>query len=147
MKKAMVLVAVGCIIIGYILGALYSKQLVTPPSDHEAIAKQVIVYDKTYGRAQTLVFVEAGTGQMLSLIRLEFTPQTKDYKYSFWVFKTGNDVNAVMWIWGPGDDGKTYSVEVARLMGNEAEITYPGGKATWPAGSDVGYLGFTVTVG
>jgi hypothetical protein len=50
-----------------------------------------------------------------------------------------------MWIWGPGDDDKTYNVEIARLAGNELEITYPRGKMTFPANSNEGYFGFTVT--
>jgi len=56
-----------------------------------------------------------------------------------------DDVNAVMWIWGPGDDDKTYNVEIARLAGNKLEITYPRGKMTFPANSNEGYFGFTVT--
>jgi hypothetical protein len=141
-------VAIACVvlvILGALIGFYFAPQLKFPRGDHEYVAKQVIVYDKTYGRTQTLVFVESGQGQMLSLVPMQFTPQTVTYKYSFWVFKSGNDVNAVMWIWGPGDDGKTYNVEVARLAGNELEITYPGGKKTFPANSDEGYLAFTVT--
>jgi hypothetical protein len=145
MKKT-VIVAVVFLVLGVLLGFYFAPQFKFPPRDHEAIAKQVTVYDKTYGRTQTLVFVESGQGQMLILVPMQFTPQTVTYAYSFWVFKTGNDVNAVMWIWGPGDDGKTYSVEVARLAGNELEVTYPGGKKTFPANSGEGYLGFTVSV-
>lgn len=144
MKKT-VIVAIAFLVIGACLGYYLAPQLNFPPKDHESIAKQVIVYDKTYGRAQVLVFVESGRGQLLSLVPLQFTDQTKEYQYSFWVFKTGNDVNAVMWIWGPGDDGKTYSVEIARLAANELEIVYPGGKVTFPANSNEGYFGFTTT--
>jgi hypothetical protein len=142
-KTAIVVVVL--VVLGALLGFFLLPQVKSPPRDHEYIAKQVTVYDKTYGCTQILVFVESGRGQMLTLVPMQFTPQTVTYTYSFWAFKTGNDINAVMWIWGPGDDGKTYSVEVARLAGNELEITYPGGKKTFPVNSGEGYLSFLVT--
>lgn len=140
-------VAMAFLLIAIVAVAFYMayNTFSTPPEDHEAIAKQVTVYDATYRRFQELHFIRSGKSRQLSVKALSaFEPQRKEYTYSLWEFRCGDDVNAVMMIWGPGDDGATYAVEIARLACNELEVTYPKGKFTFPKDSDVGYLCFTI---
>jgi len=139
--------AIYFLLIAVVAVALYMvyNNLSAIPEGHEAIANQIVVYDATFGRFQELHFVRSGKTPMLSVKPLSmFQPQTREYTYSLWEFRSGDDVNAVMMIWGPGDDGATYFVEISRLSANELKISYPGGEFTFPRNSDIGYLCFDV---
>jgi len=96
------------------------------PDDHKQLAEKVQVYDATYGRYQTLYFERTGRTKMLSTAPPLWTAQGKEYEYSFWTFRYGDDVNAVMWIWGPDENGK-YAIEIAKLAGDQIDVTWPDG--------------------
>ena len=123
------------VLIGYMASPYIKNWFI--PSDHAQIANAVAVYDATYGRYQTLYFERTGRTKMLSITPL-FTYQDKEYQYSLWTFRYGDDVNAVMMIWGPDENGK-YAIEIAKLAGNQIDVTWPDGSKdtnisfiTWP---------------
>jgi hypothetical protein len=122
------------VLIGYMASPFIKNWFI--PSDHAQIANAVAVYDATYGRYQTLYFERTGRTKMLSTVPT-FAPNT-EYEYSLWTFRCGDDVNAVMWIWGPNENGQ-YAIEIAKLAGNQIDVTWPDGSKdtnilyiTWP---------------
>jgi hypothetical protein len=106
------------------------------PDDHKQLAEKVRVYDATYGRYQTLHFERTGRTKMLSMRPL-WTLQDKEYQYSLWTFTYGDDVNAVMMIWGPDENGK-YCIEIAKLAGNQIDVTWPDGSKD----TNIQYIGW-----
>jgi hypothetical protein len=123
------------ILIGYMASPLIKGWFI--PDDHKQLAEKVQVYDATYGRYQTLYFERTGRTKMLSMRPL-WTYQDKEYQYSLWTFRYGDDVNAVMMVWGPDENGK-YAIEIAKLAGNQIDVTWPDGSKdtnilfiTWP---------------
>jgi len=115
-------------LLGFALSMLFAQSGVNNwliPDDHKQLAEKVQVYDANYGRYQTLCFERAGKSKLLSITPL-WVYQDREYQYSLWTFKYGEDVNAVMMIWGPDENGK-YSIEVAKLAGNQIDVTWPDG--------------------
>jgi hypothetical protein len=136
------------LLLGVALGVaamgIYSGAASFPPSDHQAVANTITVYDLGYQRAQTLSFIRSGQGQQMAIIPMSPFRQNVNYQYSLWEFKVGVDTNAVMQIWGPGDDGATYNVGIGRLCGNQLRITWPTGSFDFN-GTNTGYVSFDVT--
>jgi hypothetical protein len=136
-KLTAVLLLLGTLIVGIILG--YTATSIKNwfiPSDHAQLANAITVYDATYGRLQTLYFERAGRSQLLSITPL-WTYQNREYQYSFWTFRYGDDINAVMLIWGPDEYGNYY-IEIAKLAGNQIDVTWPDGSKT----TDILYAGW-----
>ncbi|MEM3622814.1 MAG: hypothetical protein QXR76_03470 [Candidatus Bathyarchaeia archaeon] len=126
-RTKLALFAVVCLLlgafIGYMASGIISQAMLRP--DHRELAEKVKVYDAVYKRYQNLRFERAGKSKMLSITPL-FVYQEKEYDYSFWTFTYGDDINAVMHIWGPDENGK-YSIEIAKLAGNRMDVTWPDG--------------------
>ena len=138
----LLLIAVIGFLLMYFTISIYPKTV--PPSGHLAVAQQVSVYDATNKRYQNLYFVRSGETRGLTIKTLAAWTPEKSYPYSIWEFRTGDDVNAVMIVGGPADDGSTYGVEVARLMCNEMRVDYPMGTTSFPQGSNSGYCWFEI---
>lgn len=140
------MVAVIILGIGFIGGFLVQSFLEpSPPSDHLAIAEQFEVCDIDYDTDLTLKFIGTSETAMLSVLELDaFALKTREYQLSEWGFYTGKDSNAYLNIWGPGDDGETYSIEFVKMCGNTLELTCPSGTYTLDAEHPT--LGLTITV-
>jgi len=108
-------------------------------SEHQALAKKVVVHDDTVNVTMTLKFIRATT--------------VEGIHYSLWEFQiTPGDADALLAVRGPLADGN-YTVEVSRSANNTITVTYPNGAGisthTWvpadPQGIGDGYILALVT--
>jgi hypothetical protein len=70
----------------------------------------------------------------------------KTYTQSLWLFCAGNDIEATMTIWGAGDDGNTYMIELGRHDGSTMQITLFNQTFTWASRTNQGYVCLNVQV-
>lgn len=125
-KGALMLITV--LIVGFILGSFMGPLFFA--SGHQPIIDQLKVEEPSYsGKFLTVKCVatdnvEYGKGLMYS-----FT-QGKTYPHSTWIFTREGDVELVVSIWGPGDDGVTFNIEVARLTCLEVDVYFKGSPLT-----------------
>lgn len=142
----------GGLLVGVIIGAALVSGFgwiqsggVNIPYDqtHSAIANHVKVRDVTWGRNLAVKHLQTGP--------VEFSPYAPQSIYfpahlqttqSIWVWTSGDDVDAVMCIVGPGNNSKAYVVLLSRMMANEASITCFNQTATWKKDTDVGTVTF-----
>lgn len=142
---------VGALIVGLLIGLVaypfvFSK---SAPSDHKKVIDKITILDTKTSKYLQPTFLGSRRSKWLSLLPLQFSAD-ETYIQSDWGFYTVDgdykDLNAMVSIWGPGDDGVTYNVEVARLMGNPAKIWIGSSEFTWSEGTNVGFFSATVTL-
>lgn len=63
-----------------------------------------------------------------------FTPH-QTYTQSLWTYTSGSDIDVLLVILGPSNDGHTYLVSFSRQMGNSASINGFGMSGGWQQGS------------
>lgn len=135
------------LVVGFVSNPVITQA--TAPADHKTVIDNITIIDTKTNKQLTPRFWGSRTSKMLSLVPLQFSPN-KTYTQSDWGFYSmeGNyaDLNAVVSVWGPSDDGKTYNVEVARLMGNPATITVGQRTFTWSEGTNIGYFYTTIII-
>ena len=134
------------LILGGLLGYVGHKWISqgTVPQYHAKIAGQIMVYDMDYNTTLTCVFIKASKTPMLSTSEL-FTPQVVEYDLSEWGFYTGKEPNAYMNIWGPANDGKTFSIEISKMCSNTLKVSCPEGDFILE--TENAWLSLSITVG
>lgn len=124
----------------------------SPPGDHKELIQKITIVDVTFNRVLQPKYLSGMEKTMMLSVTpmgaFKFGEIYTQTNWGFYSVKDGyEDLNAVVSIWGPGDDGKSYSVEVGRLMGNGAKIFFDGDeKGGWDAGTNEGHVGFTVSL-
>lgn len=132
------------LVIGGCGGLLYSNTFQNQPThEHKAIAERFVVKDVTKDFYLTLKHRHTDIAEFYPTYELQITPG-ETYVQSLWVWCTKDDIDVVMSIWGPGDDGLTYLVVFARMMGNEALITGCDQTIHWMQGTTEGYASLEV---
>jgi len=151
-------VMVTLLIVGVILGAVLttliasSSWVVVSPNVHASIVSQMYIVDTKNNLRLTPKLVDSGTktwGRTFSVFEVG-----KNYQQSTWIWQRYGDTEVVMTIWGPGNDGKTCFIEIAKLGGNpfkvvlgtETKITMPETDQSQSSGSAEGYYWFTITL-
>lgn len=139
------IVLILAIILGGLLGYVAHKYMSqgTVPQYHSEIAELIKIYDLTYNTTLTCVFIKASKTPQLSSLN-EFTPKLVDYDVSEWGYYCGEDPNAYVNIWGPGNDGKTFYIEICKMSGNTLQVDCPDGTFLLETES---YLDLLITVG
>lgn len=128
MQKFVVGFMVGLILGSVIVIFLMPKfGAVLAPSIHKQIAEDFQLIDTETGAILELEFIGSKDTKMLSVTPLSFVIGEK-YTVSEWVWRSGGDPNAYMNIWGPGNDGESYWIEIAKTMGNPLKIVTPWGE-------------------
>ena len=134
-------------LLGYFIGNLITRGQV--PQGHGSIVKQISIVDLNFTRYLTPEFIRASKTPMLSVFSTEtmsaFTGQGPSYYLSEWGWYSGKDSNAYMNIWGPGDDGISFNVEISKMAANTLQVTCPAG--TFTLTNDNAYIGFTLQLG
>jgi hypothetical protein len=91
-------------------------------SEHSKIAEGIKVTDLATGVSMTVKHLLTTESQFYPYAPMSgFTPR-KTYTQSLWMWCSGDDVDMVMNIWGPSDDGHSYEVGFGRFMGNPFKI-------------------------
>jgi len=122
-RTPVILVAVALIIIVLFVnfGGVWNQ----PPSDHQLIIDNVKIHDIDFDTWLTPHYIDSRRSCRLTIVSLGvFTPKTREYQVSEWIYRTDTDPNMAVELWGPGNDGVTYELRLAKLMGNTVEITF-----------------------
>jgi hypothetical protein len=144
------------LVVGILIGALlmtafcyFQSGGTNIPYDQtiNSIANKFTVRDITWSKTLTLKHMLTAPSEIGANAPLDIFPFAyhKTYTQSFWVFCSGNDIDATMCIWGPGDDGKSYMLEFSRVSGNAINIKGYSLDVTWAKGTNEGYA-YTMVV-
>ena len=113
---------------GFFIGSLaggFVGQL-TVPASHKAIVEKIEVKDTKAIFALTPIFVISKTATWGKGIPLSIFDYSSDYTQSTWLWQRYDDVEFVMTIWGPGNDGKTYLIEFGKVSNDPFTISFDG---------------------
>lgn len=126
-KAKAVLVLVAVLFVGAIAG-YFAATLKFPRSDHRWVAQNISIKDKDWNVVFTLECTKVTKAKVgLATFPLE---EGKTYPRSEWMARRDGDIEVYVSIWGPGEDGGIF-VEVAKLAGNEFEVTFVPDGQTW----------------
>ena len=109
-KKTRVGMMLLMLVLGVVLGWFGHTVLVFPPSNHKNIIDKLIITTDSNKLAST--YLKSGTSTWtLSLVTNFLKGGT--YTYSLWTYSYQEDPEVSVCIWGPGEDGSTYQVELS----------------------------------
>jgi len=123
---------------GFLLGSFFGGFIgqLTVPASHKNIVDDMKI--TVFGNPDlTLTCTYLSTAKskwQLSTLQQNFV-QHGTYQYSLWVYSYEGDPEVTACIWGPGEDGKTYQVELSAFwigrsymvkQGDYAPITFTG---------------------
>ena len=138
---------------GFFIGSLAGGFLgqLTVPASHKAIVDDMTVYDTVRQKYLVPYCIGQDKYKPLGIIRLQTFTVDKEYTWTTWVWGSPNEPKnpeLFMVIGGPGNDGKTYGVEMGRMCWDELKVKFPDGKViVFPqvqvAGEvSLGYVGY-----
>ena len=82
-------------------------------SDHKSIADSIKIVDN--GNVLTCKPVDHSENVWGQGLYATVFINGKKYRQSTWLFQRYGDTELVMTIWGPGEDGETYNIELGRV--------------------------------
>lgn len=138
--------------IGGVGGFLYGQgHPVQPPTTHQNIVSSMIINDDKWDIYLIPKCVDASPELVYgehSIISLDAFETGRIYPQSTWIWQRYRDTEVAMTIWGPGEDGITYSIELSKLAGNPFTVKI-GGEVVLimksnPDLIDTGYEGYYV---
>lgn len=101
-----------------------------PTKYHKAIAEQIFVFDSVTDTQMKTEFIKSSKAIMSSIsedYNTRFIAGNRTYVLSEWRFHTEGDVQAYMLIWGAGEDGQSFYVEIGTVTDNELQLNTPKG--------------------
>jgi hypothetical protein len=125
-KTIVLLVIVLLMSCGFLMGSfavLFIGQ-VTIPASHKAIIDKMTITASGAPLTPTYLSTEKSTWQLSTL--QENFEKYGTYTYSIWVYSYQNDPEVYVCIWGPGNDGKTFQVELAASFARDFTVKYGG---------------------
>jgi len=141
MKTKTAQLLVSLLLIAIIVGGfmLYTDVAQQPPKTHQTIVNKISIKDMEPGydcylKPRFVYAKEIAYGQ--PTYGVFQTGET--YMHSVWLWVRGDDAEWSMTIWGPGDDGATYSIEFGRLGSHPFKITVEDTEITVPKASGKG---------
>jgi len=99
------------LLLGLIMGVFLSPmaQSFLAPASHRAIVDKMTI---TTGTSKlTSAYLSSGTSTWTLSIAENFL-HGGTYQYTLWVYSYQGDPEVAVCVWGPGEDGKTYEVEL-----------------------------------
>lgn len=112
---------------GVIAGWLAHDTLVTAPTDHQAIVDNMTIYDSKVGLKLTPKYVDGGLKEYAKGVPLStYFIKGKQYQQTTWIWQRYGDTEMVMTIFGPGENGRTYSIELGRVGIYEGYVAFNG---------------------
>lgn len=116
--------------IGGIGGFLYGQgHPVQPSSEHQNIVSSMIIHDDKWDNYLIPKCVDASPELVCgehSIVSLDAFEYGRTYAQSTWIWQRYGDTEFAMTIWGPGEGGTTYSLELSRLAGNPFTVKING---------------------
>ena len=151
-KTTGLLLMVMLLVVGGFGGYLYGLgNPVQPPSDHQNIVSRMIIYDEDFDFRLIPKCVDASPEVVCgehSIVQLGLFETGRTYAHSTWIWQRYGDTEIAMTIWGPGEDGTTYSIELGKLAGNPFTVKIAGEEVLQikqtPNLIDTGYEGYYV---
>ena len=108
------------VFIGSLTGGFVGQ--LTVPANHKAIIDKMIIKVGSYELSSSYLSTGKSTWQ-LSTLQENFL-KDGTYQYSLWVYSYQGDPEVYVCIWGPGEDGKTYEVELAASYPRDFTVKY-----------------------
>ena len=111
---------------GFFIGSLaggFVGQL-TAPASHKAIIDKMVIKVGSYELSPSYLSTGKTIWQLSSLEDNFYKDGT--YQYTLWVYSYQGDPEVYVCIWGPGEDGKTYEVELAASYPRDFTVKYGG---------------------
>jgi hypothetical protein len=139
---------IGALVIGG-FGYLQSGGLNVPyHMEHNQIANAFSAMDLTVGINFKVRHVMTTEAQMYPHYPYDVFSPTQSYTQSLWIFTPTagdqKDIELVMLIWGPANDGETYDVHLGKFAWNSISVQGWGHSHTWPEG-DLQGIGWLIT--
>ena len=94
----------------------------TVPATHRAIIDKMVIKAGTYKLSPSYLSTGKTIWQLSSLEDNFYKDGT--YQYTLWVYSYQGDPEVYVCIWGPGEDGKTYEVELAASYPRDFTVKY-----------------------
>jgi len=116
--------------IGGVGGFLYGQGYpVQPSSDHQNIVSSMMINDDKWDSYLIPKCVDASPELVYgehSIVQLDAFEIGRIYPQSTWIWQRYGDTEVAMTIWGPGEDGTTYSIELSKLAANPFTVKIGG---------------------
>jgi len=118
-KKAASLFMLALIVCAGVVGYLTAQQTgVTPPSKHAALIQKMSILVSNHPEVPSYVYldpkcVDAGSTTLAKYMTI-FMPG-KTYDQSIWIWQRYGDPELCMQVFGPGEDGETIGIEIAKI--------------------------------
>lgn len=105
-----------------------------PSNEHKTIVENIHVVDLDANIQLSLEFIQSTNSKMLYIFGQgqagQFNINADKYQLSEWRWKIGGDPDAYMNVWGAGEDGRTYYIEIGSFSGHRLQIDTPTGQKT-----------------
>jgi len=111
---------------GFFIGTLASGFVgqLTVPASHKAIIDKMIIKVGSYELSPSYLSTGKSTWS-LSTLQENFL-QDGTYQYTLWLYSYKGDPEVYVCIWGPGEDGETYQVELCAAWTRYYTVTCKG---------------------
>ena len=132
---------------GSFVGGFFGQ--LTVPTSHKSIVDSMTVTDTSANFKLTPKLLSSSNLECAKGLSVTFI-KGKHYQQTVWSWERNGDVELVMCIWGPDENGHLYGIEISRLAWNPFEVKIDGvTKLTVDAVTSmpaVGYYSLEVTV-
>jgi hypothetical protein len=141
----------GALVLGLLIGALviggfgyFQSGGVNVPyhMEHNQIANGFTAMDLTVTNTFKVRHVMTSEAQLYPHAPYAVFTARETYTQSLWIFTPTagdqKDIELVMLIWGPGNDGETYDVSFGKFAHNSITVHGWGHSHTWPEGDHQG---------
>lgn len=135
-KGSAIIIGIGLLVtitftffVGFYIGKTTTEG--NPTSTHENIAEVITLFDIELNIQPKLQFVQSFEANFHSFpetlpLSFPFYSNTT-YTISEWKFTIEKDPDAYMNIWGSGNDGQTFFIEIISFSGHEIQVNSPSG--------------------
>ena len=106
--------------IGSLAGGFVGQ--LTVPANHKAIIDKMVIKAGSHKLSPSYLSTGKTIWQLSSLADNFYKDGT--YQYTLWVYSYEGDPEVYVCIWGPGEDGKTYEVELATSYPRDFTVKY-----------------------
>ena len=110
------------VFIGSLAGGFVGQ--LTVPASHRAIVDNMTIKAGSAELTSSYLVTGKSTWQLSTLT--ENFVKYGTYRYSVWLYSYEGDPEVYVCIWGPGEDGKTYEVELAASYPRDFTVKYGG---------------------
>ena len=104
-------------------------------NEHTRIANGFVGRDLTFSATMSLQHVRTAPIEFMPNSPMNVFPAHLQTTQSLWAFSSGNDVDVVMVIYGPGTDGESYLITFGKISPCAIEVVGWGRTVEWSIGA------------